>query len=232
MSRQLTPAEIAALERPAMTTALLARLDFASGPSFLWTGQTIFTINGTGDALLDGNTFDPIAPGIMVDTGENTYTMEGSSEMVVTVAIPSDAATNITAAMYLKSEFQCRPATFWRGLLLDWGQPGVAPQWAFRRVRTGSMDDLQVSDDGHSKKLSITIEGFAGRISNATNSTYLDQTRFAPADISQNFAVACANGSPAPTNAPSPGSAGTLQQMGIPGYFADKWIGNGTIDRG
>ena len=46
-----------------------------------------------------------------------------------------------------------------------------------------------------------SIEGHAGIISNATNSTYMDQKKFDPADTSQDYVAAWANGDPDPTKA-------------------------------
>lgn len=200
MRDQMTPEVLAAVAAPVITTALLARLDFQSGPEFLWTGLDRLQPTGTGDPLLDGNTFDPIAEGIAVEVGENTFTQNGSDELQINLAVPAEMNVALAAAQSFPVEYLTRDATIWRAVRLVSTDPLAAPIWAIRRIRSGSMYKLEFQFDGSQHLVLLTIESHQSLISNATNQTYLDQSKYDPKDTSQNYAVSCANGSPAPTN--------------------------------
>lgn len=206
------------ISAPSITTALCARLDFQSETIFLWTGLHPITPTGSGDTSLDGHTFDPLAHGVVVDIGENTFSYTGSSELTIHLNIPSDPDIAIAAAQTYPAEYQARPATIWRALKIDTGNPLAEPVWLFRRIRTGSLDKLEVQADGQMHKLILTIESHQGRVSNASNQTYLDQRKFDPNDASQDYAVACANGDPAPSTPASNYPAwakGIIREMGL-----------------
>lgn len=199
MRDAMTPDVLGAIGAPVITTALLARLDFQSGPVFLWTGLDAMQPTGMGDPLLDGNTFDPIAEGIAVEIGENTFTQSGSDELQINLAVPAEMNVALAAAQTYPFEYLTRDATIWRALRIPSADPLAAPVWAIRRVRSGAMYKLEFQFDGSQHNVMLTIESHQSLISNATNQTYLDQSKYDPADTSQNYAVACANGSPAPT---------------------------------
>ena len=68
-------------------TAYCARLEFQSETVFIWTGAAPIQPTGSGDSLLDGNTFDPLAAGVMVEIGENTFSYNGSEELTIVLAL-------------------------------------------------------------------------------------------------------------------------------------------------
>ena len=94
----ITSTEIDLVSRPTLTTAYAARLEFQSETIFMWTGAHPIEITGSGDTLLDGNRFEPLVAGIMVDVGENTYSYSGSDEFTISLAIPASPSTAISAA--------------------------------------------------------------------------------------------------------------------------------------
>ncbi|MDH2134935.1 hypothetical protein N5J77_27770 [Sphingobium yanoikuyae] len=183
-----------ALEAAGIRTALLARFDFSTGPAFLWTGSHPILVKGSGDSLLDNNMFEPLANGVVVQIGDNSFSYTGSEALTVSLAIPSAPSDEIAIASAYPDEWRARPATFWRAIMLQPSDPLAEPAWIFRRVRSGAMDKLEIQADGTMRTLTLTIEGHASLISTATNSTYLDQPRFDPNDTSQKHAVAIANG--------------------------------------
>lgn len=189
---------LAALEAAGITTALLATLEFKSETINVWTGVGELTVNGSGDSLLNGKAFTPLAHGVVVNIGDNSFTMSGSDALTISLAIPSAPSQAIGAASVHPDEYQGRNATLWRALMIAPPGAGTPPAWVFRRVRSGAMDMVEVSGDGLSHIFTLTIEGHASMISNATGSTYMDQKRFDPADTSQAYVAACANGDPAP----------------------------------
>lgn len=199
-----------------ITTVILARLDLASGPVGLWTGSDEISITGSGDTSLDGMTFSSMAHGVTVEISDNTFSYSGSDALTMTVAVPASPSAEMAALEAFPSEYQGRDATFWRGLLIKNPlTPLAAPQWVFKRVRSGAMDKIEIRNDGSSHTISLTIESHSASISLATNATYMDQTKFDPNDRSQVFVPGLANGGMAPTNGSAtsgysytPGSAG------------------------
>lgn len=214
MSRLLTPKQQEILKGQGITTAIMARLDFKSETVCVWTGEDPITVTGSADSLLNNMTFNPFINGVLLDVGENNFTMNGSDAQTLTLALPSAPSAEITAAMYHPSEYQSRPATLWRALLFAPGGPGTAAQWAFKRIRIGSMDYLEVQDDGLGRKFSLSIEGHAGRISAATGQTYLDQKSIDPTDTSMDYAAIIANGKPTPTKSTGWARMGEILQEG------------------
>jgi hypothetical protein len=190
---------IGAISAPVITTALFGRLEFQSEVVFVWTGVGSILVTGSGDSLMDGNTFDALADGV-VQIGANSFTKNGSDELTVTLSVPSEPNTAIAAASVYPSEFRARSAYLWRGLLIPPADPLGQPLWVIRRIRTGKMDHVEITNDGQSHQFILTIESHQANISNASNQTYLNQKRYDPTDTSQDFAVSIANGQPAPSS--------------------------------
>ena len=189
-----TQAFLDAVEAAGIRTALLARFDFATGPAFLWSGSHAIEVKGSGDSLLDNNTFDPLANGVVVQIGDNSFSYTGSEALTISLAIPASPSDEIAIATAYPDEWRARPATLWRAIMIQPSDPLAEPGWMFRRVRSGAMDKLEIQNDSTMRTLTLTIEGHASLISTATNSTYLDQPRFDANDTSQRHAVAIANG--------------------------------------
>jgi hypothetical protein len=205
MRPNMTSDVLSAISAPVITTALLARLDFKTESAFLWTGIHAIQPTGSGDSLLDGNTFDPIAEGVLVEIGDNTFAQDGSAELQINLAVPATINASLAAAQSFPAEYQGRAATIWRGVMIQPPGIGTPATWAFRRIRSGSMDKLEFQADGSQHNIMLTIESHQGLISNATNQTYLDQSRYDPNDTSQNFAASLVAANDA---APSKGSVG------------------------
>ncbi|MCI1143236.1 hypothetical protein MOP88_14445 [Sphingomonas sp. WKB10] len=177
----------------------------------IWTGAEQLTVQGSADSLLNNMTFEPLVHGVVLDIGENNMSMSGSDALKIALGIPNDPSISVSAAMVDPDEYQARQATLWRAIMIASATPGAPPTWAFRRIRTGRMDTLEISDDGTSRKFVLGIEGHAGLISSATNQTYQTQKALDPSDTSQDYVLSCANGSPAPTKASLPGAWGIMQ---------------------
>jgi len=214
---------VGAVGAPTITTAIAARLAFKSSTVFAWTGGgSIQAPMNTGDSLLDGQTFDALAPE-MIEIGENTFSMSGSGELTVTLNVPAAPDVAIAAAQVYANEYQSRSAVLWRAVKIDTGNPLAKPVWLFRRIRSGVMDRLEIQADGMSHRFILTIESHSGRISNATNQTYLNQRFYDPNDASQDYSTSIANGDPAPTRANTSGSYSPVNYGG--GYCGGGYEG-------
>ena len=204
---------LTALEAAGITTALLVRMDFKNETIFVWTGAHALTVQGSTDTLLNNQTFDPLAHGVVAGMGDNAFGATGSEAFTISLGIPAAPSVAISAASVYPDEYQGRIATVWRALMIAQPGPDTPPMWAFRRVRTGAMDSLEIMNDGLTHTFTMSIESHASLISGASQSTYSDQTKFDPQDTSQNFVEACANGSPAPGPQPSGGWAGLAASL-------------------
>jgi len=214
-----------ALAAAGITTAYLIRLDFASETACIWTGANAITVAGSGDSLLDDMTFDSVAAGNAVSIGDNAFGGDGSEAFQMSVAIPTSPPAALAAAQVYPNEYRGRQATVWRGLLIRDASNALAqPVWTFRRVRSGAMDKVSISNDGTTHTFTLTIESHAASVSQATNASYLDQPRFDPEDTSQAYAVSIANGGQAPTSSSygktSVGSSGSY--VGVGGGFSEQ----------
>ena len=192
---------IAALEAAGITTAIMASLEFKSETVNVWTGSHQLEVQGSTDSVLNGKKFEPLVHGVVLNIGDNSFSMSGSDPLEITLAIPSAPSQAISAASVYADEYQSRNATLWRAIMIASPVPGAPATWSFRRVRSGAMDTVKISNDGLSHTFTLAIEGHASLISAATGSSYLDQRRFDPADASQDYTTSCANGDPAPTKA-------------------------------
>lgn len=190
---------VAALEAAGITTAIMASLEFKSEIVNVWTGAHQLEVQGSTDSVLNGKKFEPLVHGVVLNMGDNSFSMSGSDPLEITLAIPSAPSQAISAASVYADEYQSRNATLWRAIMIASPIPGAAATWAFRRVRSGAMDTVKISNDGLSHTFTLAIEGHASLISSATGSSYLDQSRFDPVDTSQDYTVSCANGDPAPS---------------------------------
>ena len=215
----MTPALLDAVSAPVITSYVAARLEFANETLCVWTGGHPIQPTGSGDSLLDNNVFEPVANGVAVAIGDNTFSYSGSDEFTISLAVPASPNVTLAAAEALPAEYLTRPATIWRAILLPQPDPLAQPVWMFRRVRSGAMDKVEIQNDGRSHNFTLTIESHQSLISNATNQTYLDQKKYDPADTSQDYAASIANGDPAPAKAAVGGSstggyAGRVQENG------------------
>ncbi|WP_294196533.1 hypothetical protein [uncultured Sphingomonas sp.] len=224
MRPDLSPAAISAIGAPTITTFIAASLAFKSEVCNIWTGICPLTPKGYADSLLEGKTFDPLVAGLVIDISANTFTLQGSNELTITLNIPTDANVAVAAANVYPNEYQGREAVLWRVIKLE--QPNVLdePVWHFSRIRSGSMDKVEIQADGQSNKFILTIESHQSRVSNASNQTYLNQRSYDPNDTSQDYAVSIANGDPAPSKRPvASGYANSAASFGGVGkYFLDR----------
>lgn len=196
----------ASLASVGIRTAILAWFDFESGAIGVWTGSHPITVSDA-DTLLNGKTFEPIVQGTMINVGVNNFSYSGSDALTLSLAIPDTPTDAMANASTDSSEYQGRVAIIWRALMVTPPTTGAAAVWAFKRTRAGSMDELNFSANGQTRTFTLSIEGHASIISNASGSTYLDQKKFDSADTSQDSAVNIANNPQTPTSG-SQGSYG------------------------
>lgn len=185
-----------ALSSAGIQTALMARLDFASETICVWSGSFAISVTGNTDTLLNGQTFYPIAQGIVAEVGENAYSYSGSEAFEMTLAIPDSVPQALANAAVYEAEYMARPATIWRAVMISAPGIGTPSQWLFKRIRSGQMDNLEVTNGADGQTFKLTIEAYAAAAGNTTQSTYSDQKRFDPTDTSQDNMASSMNAQP------------------------------------
>lgn len=179
-----------------ITTAVLMRADFLSGPCFIWTGQYSFTPTGYSDALLVGNQFDPLATGVPLEISENSFSFTGSDTLQISLGVSDPLPVVLSEAALHATEYKSRRFVMWRAVQFASPELGTPAVWLIERTRLGSMDELEIRRGGGSATFVLTVESHASRISAASQSLWLDQKKIDPNDTSQDFVSSITNGHP------------------------------------
>lgn len=207
MTRPLHSATRAELDSQIITPVWIIRLDIKDDPVYVWTGLGARTFPGSGDAALEGLTFEGIAN--VGDIGAVTDAKEGSSSL--RLALPGVDITDLALRQVVFDErtWQFRGAWIWVALLSASGTVIGQPV----RIKKGRMDNMTHEEDAASGEgtLSVEIESHQAYAGEALNTRWSEQPEVDPTDTSQDYVWALANQSPvlgaAQTRAsgPSPG---------------------------
>lgn len=180
----------AALDAQVIRPAFFAFLDLVGDPIKVTTAGYDWAFTGTGDADLDGFTYEGINADF-VDVSEIKVSEGGSETVTAKIsALPViDAAT--FAIIADRANWQGRVARLWRIIRNEANvqQGGVQHYW------TGYMTALAIratADEGQT--IEMTIEGYVSAHSQPSNRTYLDQELYDSGDLSAKAAIAIANG--------------------------------------
>lgn len=188
MSR-MDAAAATALNASVIRPVFLCYLDIVGDPLRATTGNQTITLTGTGDADLDGKTFDGIDP-TFVDIGSVKQKDGGSDSVTATLSGLIDLDTQLLNVVGNKANWQGRPARLWRIIRDEFG----TQQGAIQSYYTGWMTALSIGGDPRSQTIELTIESYLSAYSAPSNRTYLDQQSFDPGDLSALAAIAIANG--------------------------------------
>lgn len=191
MSRPLDANTSSHLGDQSLNVVYILRMDIPIDPVTVWSawGQKTFTAGQTGDAALDGQTFD----GVTHMIGEISAAQDevgGSQSLELTmpgVDINSDLLRQVVRD---KRQWQFRQAWLWMafvdGNLNILGKPF--------RLKTGRMDQMVLSEDQSGVgSVKAVVEGQQAYASEALNTRYSETKDLDPADISNDFAAALAN---------------------------------------
>ena len=181
MARDLSTPMQEEVVKAVIRPAWIVRLDILDDPLYLWTGLGQLTPSGTGDAALDGYTFDgsgelgkiePIKEG---DTGSSS----------VMLSLPGIDLEKIALEQVVSDQrrWQFRRAWIWLGLLNTSLSVIANPT----RIKTGRMDQMKLDADGKTGTVSVILESHQAYASQPLGSRYIQQPTVDPADISQKY---------------------------------------------
>jgi len=181
----------AALGEAYVRPILFAYLDIDGDPLRACSaGQSIAIAPGlTGDADLDGFTFDGIDPQF-VDIGSIKEKDGGSDTVSCKLSGLVGLDDSLLALIGDVSKWQGRTARLW-WLIRDASNTSRGDITAFY---TGYMLALSIAGSAQSQTIELSIESYLAAFSKASNRTYQDQEMFDPGDQSARGAIAIANG--------------------------------------
>lgn len=198
----------AAIDQPTIRPVFFCHLDILGDPVRACTAGQSIAFAGTGNADLDGYTFDGINP-TMVDIGPVRDKDGGSDSVIAKLSGIVALDAELLSIIGDRANWQGRTAQLWRLIRDEFG----TGQGAVQHYYTGWMTALTISGEPGDQTIELTIEGYLAAYSAASNRSYLDQERYDPGDLSARASIALANG-----NSTSPLTSGTPVNLG--GGFA------------
>jgi hypothetical protein len=178
--------------------------DFVGDPVRATTlpGGYTFGASETGDADLDGDTFDWV-PGGVVSISEVTHTSGGSGSVDVTLSGLVGPDNDLLNMLATSSNWRGRVGRLWHGTAVSGALNLISPYY------TGYMVNavLAGSPDG-GQRVTVTLESYAVMLTQARNRTYQDQGLYDSGDESPARIRAAANGATGTAIIPANGGGG------------------------
>lgn len=189
MSSRPDAAASLVLDSEVVRPAFLVWLDFVGDPVRSTTWIADITLAGTGDADLDGYTFDALDPDLV--SISDAINREGGSETVTArlsgLVGPNTDLLNIIGDV---SKWRGRDARLWC-IVHDEQYMRQGAVWAYY---TGRMVSARIGGSADDQFVEVGIESYLATLTQASNRTYLDQAYFDPGDLSAECAISIANG--------------------------------------
>lgn len=179
----------AALEGEVIRPGFFAYLDILGDPIRVTTVGFNMAMSGTGYPEMDGQTFLGI-DGSFTDIGEVRMKEGGSDRVTAKLSGLREIDNDTLNTIGDPANWQGREAMLWR-LIRD---VNGSAQGALQHYYTGYMVGLQIGGSPQEQTIEIAIESYLAAFSQASNRTYLDQTKYDPGDHSARAAIAIANG--------------------------------------
>jgi hypothetical protein len=178
-----------ALNAQVIRPVFMVYLDIVSDPLRACTAGNSLAISGTGDADLDGFTFDGV-DAQFVDISQVRMKDGGSDAVTAKLSGIVGLDSDMLNLLGDSSNWQGRTARLWRIIRDEYG----AQQGAIQPYYTGYMVALSIGGSPESQTVEVTIESYLVAFSQASNRSYLDQDAFDPGDLSAKATIAIANG--------------------------------------
>ncbi len=154
------------------------------------TGLYNKTFSGTGDADLDGYTFESY-PAELISVSEVQHDEAGSNQVSVTMSgliVNNEAFLNLIGD---RGKWQGRTARLW-WYVVDENEAQITSD--VYGYYTGYMNDVTINGSPDQQSITMTIEHYLTTLSITSNKTYLMQREFDSGDYSADASIAVANG--------------------------------------
>ncbi len=193
--------------------AWMAWLDFDGDPVRVTTAGVSLSFASTGDADLDGQTFDAVDPSL-VSVGEIKNSDGGSETLPFVLSGIVGPNTDLLNVLGDVSLWRGRVARLW-AVIYD--EAGVQ-QGAVWPVYTGRMSAMQIIGAPTSQTIKLDVENYLASMKQASGRTYLDQAAFDAMDNTAELTIGVANGATkgVQSAASAPAQPPTWWQGGVP----------------
>ena len=183
-------AAAAAIDAQFIRPVFFCYLDILGDPLRACTAGRSFAMAGTGDADLDGYTYDGVDPTV-VDIGPVRAKDGGTDAVTAKLSGLVSLDSDLLAIIGNPVNWRGRPARLWRMIRDEDGNQ----QGALQHYYTGWMTSLTIlGDPVEGQTINLTVESYLAAYSQASNRTYLQQEDFDPGDFSARATIAIANG--------------------------------------
>lgn len=202
----------ATVEGQVVNARWVCYLDVATDPLRATTGLYNKTFSSTGDADLDGFTFESY-PAELISVSEVQHDESGSNQVAVTM---SGLVVNNAAFLALigdRTKWQGRTARLW-WYVVDGNETQITS--SVYGYYTGYMNDITINGGPDQQSITMTIEHYLATLTVTSNKTYAMQKEFDSGDFSADASIAVANGTNAPV--PNGGPEGMMGQRNN-GYY-------------
>lgn len=185
--REMHANQAAAYQQKTVRPVLIGRFDILSDPVIAWTGPGTFMPVGTGDAAMDGQVFEPLAP--IVDISPIDEDMGIGGPVVVTLTGHDLDQDILRQVIRDKRQWRGRKAWIWEGLI-DVDEHSVIQNPV--RLKTGFMTQIRTRRDKDTAEVMVTVDRDLG---NARSAPYrwVDHAQRYSGDTFSNYIVKLAN---------------------------------------
>lgn len=160
-------------------------LDFDGDPVRVTTWHKTLTLSGTGDADLDGFTFDAFDPSV-ISISEVQHSVDGAESVTASMSGLPVANADLLDILADDSKWRLRRAKLWLGVADSTltAQGNIVPFYLGRMV---GYNFPQVG--AKTQTVEIVIESYRTILSGATGRTYMSQSLYDPDDRSAEVAT-------------------------------------------
>jgi hypothetical protein len=178
-----------ALQAQVIKPVWFAYLDIDGDPVRVNTSGADITPTGTGDADLDGHSFVGIN-GQLVRVSPVKFATGGSESVAAELSGIPGVDDDTLAQLADPANWRGRNARLWKIIR----NAANVRKGGYHNYYTGKMVGLQHAGSSEEQKIKVTIESYLAVLSQASNRTYMDQSRYDAGDNSAAAAIAIANG--------------------------------------
>lgn len=199
----------AVIEGQVVNARWVCYLDVDTDPLRATTGLYNKAFSGTGDADLDGYTFESY-PAELISVSEVQHDESGSNQVSVSMSgliVNNEAFLNLIGD---RTKWQGRTARLW-WYVVDENEAQITSD--VYGYYTGYMNDLTINGSPDQQSITMTIEHYLTTLTVTPNKTYLMQKEFDSGDLSADASISVANGTTAA------GSVAVVS-YGSPGYYS------------
>jgi hypothetical protein len=179
----------AALDAEVIKPVWFVYLDFLDDEVRANTSGANVTPTGTGDADLDGHQFDGITAAF-VDVSSVKVGEGGSDSVTARLSGIRGLDDDMLDQINDPANWRGRDARLWRIVR----NASNVQQGGFHAYYTGKMTGLRHAGTADEQTIAVTIESYLAVFSEASNRSYLDQSRYDSGDESARATIAIANG--------------------------------------